>query len=537
MEKMYDVIIVGFGPAGMVAACLLGRAGHRVAVFERYPSIYNLPRVGGVHDDVLRIFQELGLADRIMADGSIPALSDIVHDDVVLFESPFSERTIHGWPQLLSIYQPFVEGAMDQLAKSMPNVEIRQGFPVVAVSQTADYAEVMVEERASGARSIARARYLIAADGGNSFVRDALGLMPESLGFDQEWVVIDARVKRERPDWPIMRLYGNPERPGLAMKMGQNFRRWALMVNDDEERDEIVRPEKVWELLDREAGATPDEVELIRQACYTFKSFILPEWKIGRIFMVGDAAHVMPPFLGQGMCSGLRDSHNISWKLDLVLRSVASARLLETYMIERVPNVRAMILESVRLGRSVIERDPVKVASRDELLLGLKTSKAKYGLIGYRPVGVAPGFFATSDAISKGAGEVFVQGTIVQEGHSLRFDDAAGPNFVAISRSGDPRAALSDEQARFWEQIGGRSFQLGAAGNGAQLVDVDGDYGRAMDAYGCDVIVRRPDHYIFGTARSIADLPRLIDNIRDQLTGDVPWAVASAPSESMKVAP
>jgi 3-(3-hydroxy-phenyl)propionate hydroxylase/flavoprotein hydroxylase len=533
MDATYDVIIVGYGPVGMVAACLLGRAGHRVAVFERYPAIYRLPRVGGVHDDVFRILQQIGVAEKIMAESTIPSHSDFAHGDTVLFESPFAPHTIHGWPQLISLYQPFVEGALDERAKGIPSLEIRQGFPVVGVSQTADYAEVTVEETATGKRSTARARYLIAADGGSSFVRGALSLKSENLGFDQDWVVIDAIVKKERPGWPIMRLYGNPERPGMTTRMGQGYRRWAYMMKEDERPDEIVQPESVWRILDWEGGATRDEVELIRQACYTFKSLILSEWKIGRIFMAGDAAHVMPPFLGQGLCSGVRDAYNLSWKLDLVLRGAAPERLLDTYTIEREPNVRTAIVESVRLGRAVIEQDPVKVAERDTWLRGL--SRGGYGLVGYRPAGIGEGFLATSGN-PKGIGEIFAQGNVALAGRSCRFDDAVGSHFVAISRAGDPRAALPPPQKEFWDRIGGKSFQVGPAGSVAGLIDLDGECDRMLQDWDCDVIVRRPDHYVFGTCKSIADFPRLVDNMRDQLGGRTPWAASPAPREKARAA-
>ena len=187
-----DVAIVGYGPTGMLAAILLGRAGHRVVVLERHKTLYNLPRVGIVHDDILRIFQEIGIVDRIWPSTRFLPTYEMAKYGKVLLSSDVAPYATHGWPEYISIYQPAFERELDALAKSMPNVAVLQAHNVVALSQNSELVQVGVEDE-SGVQRIVQSRYLIGADGGNSFVRESLGVAYENLGFDQEWLVIDAK--------------------------------------------------------------------------------------------------------------------------------------------------------------------------------------------------------------------------------------------------------------------------------------------------------------------------------------------------------
>ena len=360
----YDVAIAGYGPTGMLAAILLGRAGHRVIVLERYKTLYNLPRVGIVHDDVLRMFQEVGCLDKIRPATFFLPLYELSNKGQVLLSNQVATDATHGHPEMTSIYQPAFEAELDVIAKSMANVDVLQGETVISLDQDSD-GVTLISESDAGSRTT-RARYAIGADGGTSFVRRALGIDYEDLGFDQNWLVIDGRAKRKpRVDLPLLRQFCEPEQPGMTMQMGPEHRRWSFMIFAGESAEEAVKPENVWRRLDRPEGATPDEFELIRVVAYKFQSLMARSWRKGRIFLAGDAAHQMPPFLAQGMCSGFRDAHNIAWKLDLVLKGIAGPTLLDSYETEREPNARATIVESMKVGQNVNERDPEKVRARD----------------------------------------------------------------------------------------------------------------------------------------------------------------------------
>jgi hypothetical protein len=310
-----------------------------------------------------------------------------------------------------------------------------------------------------------------------------------------------------------MRQFCEPEQPGVTLYMGPHHRRWSFMIFPGESPDDAVKPESVWRRLDRPEGATPEEFELVRVASYKFQSLYAEQWRVDRAFLAGDAAHQMPPFLAQGLCSGFRDAHNLAWKLDLALKGLADDRFLDTYMAERGPSARATIVESMRVGLHVNERDPEKVKVRDAQLRAMQAAKAdaplEQQLIAFRVPGFAAGFVARG---APAAGDAFPQARLRGEREGL-FDDVAGRGFTILARGGDPIAALSAADRAFWRSLGDRVVRLGDGG----FADVEGRYGKLLDEYGCDIIVTRPDFYIFGGCRSAHDLPALIADLRGQL--------------------
>lgn len=519
---MHDVVIVGYGPTGMLAAILLGLAGHRVAVVERHRTLYNLARVGIVHDDVLRMFQEVGCIERVLPATAFLPVYELARNGRVLLSSEVSPFATHGWPEYTSIYQPAFERELDRIARSLPTVKVFQGQTATALCQTDDHVEITVSGEAGSDRTV-EGRYVIGADGGNSFVRRALGVSYEDLGFNQDWLVIDGKAKRPRLGLPAMRQFCEPEQPGVTLQMGPEHRRWSFMIFSGESPEGAMKPENVWRRLDRPEGATPEEYELTRVAAYKFQSLFAERWRIGRVFLAGDAAHQMPPFLAQGLCSGFRDAHNLAWKLDLVLRDMSSDALLDTYFVERGPNARATIVESMRVGRHVNERDHEKARYRDEELMALQAEKERIGnrkhLIAFRVPGFESGFRASG---TLGAGDIFPQGLVRGAAEGL-LDDVAGRGFLILARTARGHSlALAPKEAEFWTRLGGKTVRLLAppSSSGPEtLVDTGGVYHRLMDEYRCDVLVTRPDYHLFGACPSLTDLPLLIASLRKQLEG------------------
>ncbi|MGE0564047.1 MAG: bifunctional 3-(3-hydroxy-phenyl)propionate/3-hydroxycinnamic acid hydroxylase [Pseudolabrys sp.] len=514
MRDLYDVVIVGYGPTGMLAAVKLGEAGHRVAIVERYRDLYKLARVGIVHDDVLRMFQELGITEAIRPATFFLPKYELSNKGKILLSNDVQAKATHGWPEFISIYQPAFEAELDRIAKALPGVDILQGAKAIALAQDADKVAVTVED-GDGARRDIAGRYVIGADGANSFVRQALGIDFEFLGFDQDWLVIDGKAKKPpRPDLPLLRQLCEPDQPGMTMQMGAHHRRWSMMVLPGESHEEAVKPASVWKRLARPEGATPDEFELVRVVIYKFTSQIATRWRAGRVFLAGDAAHLMPPFLAQGLCTGLRDAYNLSWKLDAVLKGQAADALLDTYEAERAPNARATIIESARVGQNVIERDHEKARERDARLAAMQAeldkAKGQKSLIAFRVPGYAQGFRA---AAAPAAGDAFPQGEVRGRDGTGRFDDVAGRGWTIVARNGDPAAALPDADCAWWQGLGGGFVTLGPGG----IEDSGGLYTRLMDEYGCDVIVKRPDYYIFGAGKTLGELPGVIAELRHQL--------------------
>jgi hypothetical protein len=299
----------------------------------------------------------------------------------------------------------------------------------------------------------------------------------------------------------------------MTMRIGPDHRRWSFMLLPGEDVEEATRIDNIWRRLDRPEGGTPDEFEIIRAVSYRFQSLVAGRWRDGRIFLAGDAAHQMPPFLAQGLCSGFRDAYNLAWKLDLVLRGISPPSFLDTYVAEREPNSRATILESARVGQNVIERDLERARVRDEQLLALSAQLQQNGdrqLIGFRVPGYAAGFVA-HDAIASGA--AFGQRRVRRYGVEAAFDDIAGHGFIILARNGDPEAVLTDDDRAFWRSLGGTYQRVGV-----DFEDVEGYFTSLMDEYACDVIVKRPDFYMFGAAAKVDGLPALIADLRRQLT-------------------
>jgi 2-polyprenyl-6-methoxyphenol hydroxylase-like FAD-dependent oxidoreductase len=514
-DIIYDVLVAGYGPTGMLAAIRLARAGHRVAVLERYTTLYNLPRVGIVHDDIMRMFQELGCWDAVRPATHFLPVYELARNGRILMSNEVAPLATHGWPEMISVYQPAFEAELDRLARAEPNVSLFQGETVVALTQSPDSIEVTTADQ-TGARRTYRGRYLIGADGGNSFVREALGVPYENLGFDQDWLVIDGRAKNGRSmQLPQMRQLCEPEQPGMTMQMGPSNRRWSFMVLPGESKEEAVRPENVWKRLNRAEGGTPDDFELVRVVTYRFTSLLAERWRDGRVFLAGDAAHQMPPFLAQGLCSGFRDAYNLAWKLDLVLKGQAPDAFLDTYEAERGPNARATIIESARVGQNVIERDLEKAARRDETLLALHAEMLarpkEKALIAFRVPGYDGGFVAPN---ATGAGDAFPQGTVRLGQREGLFDDLAGRGLLIVSRHQRPEATLPQEYLEYWRGLGGGFAHFGTD----ELQDTGGVYSSLMDEYGCDVLVKRPDYYLFAAVPTAAELPALLDDFRQQLS-------------------
>jgi 2-polyprenyl-6-methoxyphenol hydroxylase-like FAD-dependent oxidoreductase len=504
---MYEVLIVGYGPTGMMAAALLGRAGHRVAVLERYSTLYNLPRVGIVHDDVLRMFQQLGLIERIYPHTYFLPASELARGDEILLRNTVSQSATHGWPEFTSLYQPIFETELDRLCKSLPTVDVIQGATVKALRQDSDKVDV---ETADG--RVFQGRYLIGADGGNSFVREAVGVPYEDLGFEQDWLVVDARLKNgDVPKFPALRQFCEPGHPWITMQMGPHHRRWSFHFFAGENPDEAVKHENVWKRLDRSTGGTPNEFELIRTVVYRLKSLIAERWRVGRVLLAGDAAHQMPPYLAQGLCSGFRDAHTLAWKLDLVLKGVSTDTLLDSYEAERAPSARDTVIESLRVGQNINERDPAKAEVRDDRLRAMqkRIDAGEKPLVAFRSPGPRKGVIGSGPE-AKAAGEPFIQAKVRGDGREGWFDDVAGAGFVMLVRNGEP--ALSDADRDYWRSLGGKIVRIGR-----DVVDTEGRYTQWMDTLGCDVVVKRPDNYVFAACRSAEALPALLAELRNHV--------------------
>ncbi|WP_214405719.1 bifunctional 3-(3-hydroxy-phenyl)propionate/3-hydroxycinnamic acid hydroxylase [Pseudonocardia lacus] len=494
----FDVVVVGYGPVGMVTAALLGRAGHDVLVLERYAGLYNLPRGAIFDDETMRTLAVLGIADELLPKLRVQRNYEWRNAArQLLMEVDYAETGRSGWAEWYMMYQPELEEALDEVCRAQPSVRIRHSSPVVALAQ--DATRVTVSYGGDEPGSVT-ARYVVACDGGNSFVRRELGIDQDDYGFSEPWMVCDFRFTHPM-ELPAALQIGDPTGPTSVISIGPAHHRISFMLDSVQDFDVERDPEKVWRRVGRLGLMTPDDAELIRVATYTFRSLVAQHWRQGRILLAGDAAHEMPPFLGQGMCSGIRDAQNLGFKLDLVLRGKRPDALLDTYQSERDPHVRAVIEKGVEMGRRQTVRDPEQAAQRDRMLLAKRAANEAPDKI--RFPGLGPGMHGPS----AGAGSLSAQGVVEgADGRRARLDQAVGSGWqllVDAAAVAGPVPAAAELAA-----IDVRVVRLGA-----DAADVDGTYREWLAELGAVAVVVRPDFYVFGTAADAAALPGLVDDL------------------------
>ncbi len=517
-----DVAIVGYGPVGQALAALLGRAGHRVAVFERYREIYRLPRAVHLDHEIMRLLQMLGLADSLAKE--MVAVHDYQWfgaDGELLLRFDVQTPARSGWESDYMFFQPELEAALDRLGCAQPRATVDRGWTAEALVALDGGAELtvrrVVEQPAGGlaptdeTRTI-RARWVIGADGANSFVREATGITRRDLGFRERWLVVDAEPgdMAALAHLPIACQWCDPARPTTHVQSGPRHRRWEFMLLADEDPSDFEDPARVWPLL--EPWYRPQDGRLTRSSVYEFRSMLANRMREGHVLLAGDAAHLTPPFLGQGLCSGLRDAANIAWKLDLALRGLASERLLDTVNGERQPQNEAVIGLAVELGKIVCQLDPQAAAERDAMLRQapplppLELVPLTDGVI-HRPAG------EDTDPL---AGTLSVQGRVAHADREGRVDDVIGCGFQLIVADGDPRERLSAENRALIDALAMSIASLDPnAPEGVR--DLDGRLTAWLSEHGAHAVVVRPDFYTFGSAGSSDELPALLDDLRSQL--------------------
>ena len=504
----FDVAVIGYGPTGMTLAALLGQRGHRVVVLERYEGLYNLPRAACFDDEIMRTFQKLGLTDAISEGAVAQRDYDWLNaDGETLVEIEYPDPGPGGWAALYMMFQPHVETVLDRHIKALPSVEVRQGFTVSRISQ--DEGAVTIHG-ADGAAPV-RARYMVGADGGSGFTRRTLCGSVDDYGFQENWLVCDFRLRRAVPGLPMFRQICNPAQPTSIVRIGPEHHRFSFMLNPGETPEDAVEPARVWARVS--PYLSQDDAEMIRVVNYVFRSRIADQWRQGRVLLAGDAAHEMPPFLGQGMCSGIRDSHNLAWKLDLVLNGQAGPALLDTYQPEREPHVRFITEKAIELGRVQTLRDPAAARERDQRLLARRAADQKPDKLRFPNL---------SGSMVADSGAFFPQGRVRRGGEAGRFDDIVGAGWCIVALDAAALSALTPAARDAWAAIGGRVAVLGGADAPSTLADLDGTYAAWFAAAGCRAVVVRPDWYVYGTARDAPALAGLLGRLRASLSSAVP---------------
>jgi len=522
--KVVDVAIVGFGPTGATLANLLGRDGVRTIVVERAPEIYTLPRAVHFDHEVMRTFQALGLAEAILPlTGPIRGYEFRNARGQLLMSFDVQGQTAsQGWRPDYMFHQPSLERVLRDAAAGREPVTVELGQELVGLDEDEQGVTLALRDSRDGSRRTLRARYVVGCDGAASPTRAIAGLEIDDLAFDEPWLVVDATIEGSvaelsLPEMPFQLC--DPRRPTTFIPVAGPYIRWEFMLlpGEGEEMKERVR-----ELV--AAWVDPDAIQVIRSAVYRFHALIGQRWRTRRILLAGDAAHQMPPFLGQGMCAGMRDAANLAWKLGLVLHGEADDALLDTYQQERAPHVRQVIDIAVAMGRIICTLDPEVAAARDAQMLAA----------GGRPGGDEPqrlpdlqaGFLAPEPRHPL-TGSLGLQARVRgPDGREALLDDHVGPGFALLWNGA--AAPLSQKARSTLERLDARQVSIvapdrsGAPSPGADLTveDVEGAYARWLRANEAAAVLVRPDFAVFGATAEAKEMSAMLEALGYRIIAD-----------------
>jgi 3-(3-hydroxy-phenyl)propionate hydroxylase len=496
MER-HEVVVVGFGPCGAVAAGLLGQAGFGVLAIDRLREVYDKPRAIALDHEILRLLDGLGVAEAVLPfTAPFPASEHFgVDGQLIRRIDMVPEPHPLGFVPTMVFTQPPADAALRAHVAVTPGVAVELGTELVAIAQDEDGVTLRLRRKDGTERSVL-AGTVIACDGASSFVRRSLGIGLDDLDFDEPWLVVDLRVT-ERGLAALPRnaaQFCDPARPVSYIVGPGNHRRFEIMLNPGEDPQAMQRPEAVMRLLSR--WLAPGEAELWRAASYRFHALVAAEWRRGRVFLAGDAAHQQPPFIGQGMCQGLRDVANLAWKLAAV-RGGADPSLLDTYGEERGRHVRTLTTRIKAIGRQICERDPQAARARDAALLAQGGGRAP---VVTRQEIVPPleaGLIATPAHPAQGT--LFPQPWVRAGDGWARMDRVTG---------GGWRLFVAEHVASV-----ASAWRFGQDAAPHVLVERDGIAAGWFARHGVGAALVRPDHYVFGVAVD----PAGIEALRRQL--------------------
>ncbi|HBM3024095.1 TPA: bifunctional 3-(3-hydroxy-phenyl)propionate/3-hydroxycinnamic acid hydroxylase [Klebsiella oxytoca] len=462
VQHSAQVAIAGAGPVGLTIANYLGQMGVSVVLIEKLESLIDYPRAIGIDDEALRAMQAVGLVDNVLPHTTPWHAMRFLTPKGRCFADIQPMTDEFGWSRRNAFIQPQVDAVLYDGLSRFPHVRCLFSREVEAFSQNSDGVTLNVKG-SGGERETVRADWLVACDGGASFIRRTLNIPFEGKTAPNQWIVID--IANDPLATPHVYLCCDPVRPYVSAALPHGVRRFEFMVMPGETEAQLSEPHKMRQLLSK-VLPDPDNVELIRQRVYTHNARIAERFRVDRVLLAGDAAHIMPVWQGQGYNSGMRDAFNLAWKLALVVNGKAGEALLDSYQQERRDHAKAMIDLSVTAGNVLAPPKRWHGAVRDGIswLLNYLPPVKRYFLeMRFKPM---PQYrdgalLAEGEGKTSPVGKMFIQPKVTLEtGQVTLLDEVIGARFAIIAWGCNPRWGLNDEQIARWRAVGVQFIQV-----------------------------------------------------------------------------
>lgn len=555
-EIICDVAIIGLGPAGLTLAHILGKRGLKVIVLEKEPVFYGNARAVYTDDECLRAFQAAGVADDVHKDMMFDIPVQFTYEDGTPLGQYLPTGTPNGWPIVNFLYQPYLETKLSEKLGQYVNVRVLRGREFRSLIQDQDGVTVYhiaSEGTAYGQKSedpkpkeqedeqSIRALYVVGCDGGRSKVREFLNIKLKGKNFPEPWLVVDLRQKNLElglRHLPYFNFYCDPNGPVVSCPQPDGYHRFEFRLKAGTSKEYMERPETIRMLLSKHVN--PDHFEIKRRLVYTFNGLVAEKWREGRVLLAGDAAHMTPQFMGQGMSSGIRDAFNLGWKLIEVISGRASERLLNTYQDERYFHAKAMIQVSTILKDVVSLENKFLASLRNGILRIIKAIPSLYRIFQEGKFKPKPKykngkyFGLPRNSANRHAGTLMPQPDLqIMDGTNRKMDQIIGNSFALIGQGIDPREGLSDHSLSFLNSLGTKYITIYEKGKRPQGIrgvgrDFDPDLSEVEDIYSLlkpwfheagykkgALVLLRPDKFVFGMSKLSGD--KLVEELKRQL--------------------
>ncbi|MDC3179560.1 bifunctional 3-(3-hydroxy-phenyl)propionate/3-hydroxycinnamic acid hydroxylase [Candidatus Pelagibacter sp.] len=360
--REFDIIIVGLGPAGGTLSNLLAMHGFSILILDREKSFYPLPRAVHFDDEIMRVFQTIGITKDFLKYTIINKGTKFVNSrEKVILDWPRPKKiTDNGWYPSYRFHQPDLEKQLRKKLKKYKKVFIEQNSEVKKITNSKNHVDIVYKNTRNHKEYYVRSKYLVGCDGANSVTRKQMKTKMDNLGFTQKWAVVDLILKKKKNNLPDRTIqYSNPKQPATYCRNVGKRRRWEFAIKKNQSDKKVLTENYIWNFL--KPWLNKSEAIIERKTIYQFESAIARKWRKGRIFIAGDAAHLMPPFMGQGMCAGIRDASNLAWKIATCLRVKHNDTFLNTYQTERSLNVKEYIETTMRMGEFVNAAESIQI--------------------------------------------------------------------------------------------------------------------------------------------------------------------------------